>query len=351
VWYSILRNPLGEPPCTENYEGTRTFLWEHVVQQLTLGTRCVGICPVKSVEVIVEGAKFRGRSGLGEQAESGLAGALWALRPSRYLRRVPNRETLLVDITDLKQPVHVDGADPASLADFAHKNPQKRLAVLKRHRGGASRDAWFEMLHRGPLRSPARREAENLAGLALAGVSVPAPLAYWESSPRGLTAPGSRFWGSLLLMEYLPHRETLHDLVWAGDSRARPLLGELAGIVGDMHGAGWYHRDLYMEHVILSERGLAILDAGRARQQARPLARWFEKDLAALWTSRSPELPKRANMQFLYRWGQTFGMHTLGRGLTVDELRCWLPRIGRRGKKLLAHAPRHVHADPPAKDE
>lgn len=306
---------------------------------------------MKCVEATVEGARFRGRSGLGEQAESGLAGALWALRPSRFLRRVPGRETFLVDISDLQRPVPVDGTAPRDLADFAAQNPQKHLAVLKRHRGGESRDAWFELLHRGPLRSPARREAENLLGLAEAGVPVPAPLAYWESVPRGLGRPGSRFPGSILLMEYLPHRETLRELVWAGDSRARPLLRELAGIVGGMHGAGWYHRDLYMEHVVLADRGLVILDAGRARQQPKPLARWFAKDLAALWTSRSPELSKRANMVFLARWGQIFGMRTLGRALTVDELRGWLPLIERRGKKLLAHAPRHVHTNPSAKDE
>ena len=306
---------------------------------------------MKSVKVKVNGAQFRGHSVLGEPHESSLAGALWALRPTRFLRRVPGRETLLVDISELERPFAVSGTTPKELAEISRANPQSRLAVLKRHRGGEPRDAWFEMLHRGPLRSPARREAENLAGLASAGIPVPAALAYWESVPRGLTRPGSRFQGSLLLMEYLPHRETLRDLVWAKDPRARELLRELAGIVGGMHGAGWYHRDLYMEHVILAERGLVILDAGRARRQDRPLSRWFAKDLAALWTSRAPGLSKRANMQFLGYWGRAFGNATLGRPLVDKELRAWLPLIERRGRKLLDHAPRHVHSDGSPADE
>ena len=249
------------------------------------------------------------------------------LAPGRFLRRVPDRETFVVDLSDLEAPRAVDGTTPAEISAFAAENPEARLAVLKRFRGGEGRDAWFEVLHRGAERSPARREAGNLAGLTAAGVPVPRPLAFWESVPRGLGRPGKRYGRSMVLMEYVPHVETLREVVWAEDSRAASLLAELAPLVGAMHGAGWYHRDLYMEHVILAPDGLCLLDAGRARHQERPLARWFAKDLAALWTSRAPGMDKRANMRFLARWGAAFGEATQGRPLRGAELRDWLGPI------------------------
>jgi tRNA A-37 threonylcarbamoyl transferase component Bud32 len=300
---------------------------------------------VDTVQVNGSGARFRGKSGLGELDSEKLVTGLLGLSPGRFLRRVPNRETFVVDLSDLAAPRAVDGTSPAEISALAAANPDSRLAVLKRFRGGEPRDAWFEVLHSAVERSPARREAENLAGLAAASVPVPRALGYWESVPRGLGRPGKRFGSSMLLMEYVPHTETLRDVVWAGGGRGGLLLGKLAPLVGAMHGAGWYHRDLYMEHVILGPGGLCLLDAGRARHQERPLARWFAKDLAALWTSRAPGMDKRANMLFLARWGEAFGMATQGRPLRGSELRKWLGPIQKRGQRIQAHAPRHSHSD------
>ena len=299
-----------------------------------------------AVEVIVGGARFRGKSGLGEQDSPSLVAGLLDLSPGRFLRRLPNRETFAVDLSDLAAPRILDVATPLEISALAAANPGLRLALLKRFRYGEPRDAWFEVLHSGGERSPARREAENLAALAAAALPFPKPLGYWESDPRGFRRPGKRYGRSMVLMEYVPHTETLRDVVWAGDDRTGALLGELAPLIGRMHGAGWYHRDLYIEHVILGPHGLCLLDAGRARHQERPLARWFAKDLAALWSSRAPGMDKRANMQFLARWGAVFGMATRGLPLRGKALRDWLAPIQKRGLRIQGHTPRHSHSDP-----
>ena len=157
-----------------------------------------------AVEVNVGGARFRGKSGLGELDSPSLVAGLLALSPSRFLRRVPDRETFVVDLSDLAVPRALDGTTPVEISALAAAKPGSRLAVLKRFRGGEPRDAWFEVLHGGGERSPARREAENLAGLAAAAVPVPGPLGYWESAPRGIGRPGKRYGRSMVLMEYVP---------------------------------------------------------------------------------------------------------------------------------------------------
>lgn len=238
---------------------------------------------------------------------------IFALEPETYLRRMPGRET------------------------FAW--PGRSELVVKRFRGGEARDWWFDSLTRGQLRSPARREGENLSAMHKAGIRVPRVLGWFER--RRAKHHPSLGGESALVMEHVPHTETLAQCLAA--STPGQVVGwseELVEFVARLHRAGWYHRDLYMEHFVLAEDGLVLLDVGRARWQAEPRTRWFVKDLAALVHSTPDNVPRSVHMRFMMRW-----LERSGRGAGLDFPR-WVLSVQHKAARLGAHAPRHVHEDP-----
>jgi tRNA A-37 threonylcarbamoyl transferase component Bud32 len=238
--------------------------------------------------------------------------ALMDLSPERWLRRLPQRSTFAWRPAGSERPL-----------------------IVKRFTGDAPRERWYERL-RGRRRSPARREAESLRLLAQAGMPVPRALAWFEGRPRdGASAL------SALVMEHLEHRETLRELFTrAPPLEARARLVQLARLVGRLHAAGFYHRDLYLEHVVVTpERpgGLALLDAGRVRRERAPRERWFVKDLAALLHSAPAALGARARLRFLVHYMDA-------RGVSAPRARRTFARaVVRKAARLAAHAPRHVH--------
>ncbi|HUR28270.1 MAG TPA: lipopolysaccharide kinase InaA family protein, partial [Planctomycetota bacterium] len=137
--------------------------------------------------------------------------------PREWLRRMPGRETFALG---------------------------ERL-VVKRYVGDDWREWWHERRRGGEHRSPARREAENLASLAELGIRVPRPIAWCEEpgSAPWFSARGGR---SLLAMERLPHplhlRRTLAD---ADTAATRAWTLPLAKFVAQLHREHWFHRDLY----------------------------------------------------------------------------------------------------------
>lgn len=241
--------------------------------------------------------------------------ALAPVDPSAWLRRIPGRETLLVS---------------NDLAGWEHGD-----AVVKRFTGDNARDRWFERLHRVDPRSPARREAENLAELVAAGFAVPRPLAWYEErGARGRSA---------LAMECVDHDETLRMRLGRASASERRAWIELAAeFVARFHTAGWYHRDLYCEHLVLPAREpapLVMLDLGRARRQTRPRARWFVKDLAALLHSCPSEVTQGERLRFLARYSAARGVE---RGSDRREL---AHAVQLKAARLARHAPRFEDPD------
>lgn len=241
---------------------------------------------------------------------------LFALRPETWLRRVPGRETLIVD------------------------GPEGRPAVLKRYRGGEARDWWHERL-RGRPRSPGRREFECLVGLAELGLPVPRALGWFEEAGADTWRGRRRAARSCVLMERVPHDETLRQrIARGGPAAARRWREPLARLVAGLHGAGWYHRDLYLEHVVLragaAGEELVLLDVARARGQERPRRRWFVKDLAALELSAPAAVDPGTRLRFLASYLRRRGLRGPG------ELRRWAAAVGAKAARLRAHAPRHV---------
>ena len=257
-----------------------------------------------------------------------LAEALLALRPTAALRALPYRETFLVDPgapgagpTCLEVDGDADGIDP--------RPGGRRPWVVKRHRGGHGRvavgEALRELLAGSPPRCPGRREAEALAELASLGLPVPRPLFHARS---GAT--------SLVVLEFVPHGRTLRVALEAGDPRPADLEA-LPRLVARLHAAGWYHRDLYLEHLLETDDGLVLIDAGRARRDPLPRLRWLVKDLAALSSSAPAELV-HARLRFLARWRRALARA----GRPVDARRV-AATVAAREERMRRRTPRHAH--------
>ncbi len=238
---------------------------------------------------------------------------VFALAPRAWMRRMPGRETF--------------------------RWPEDGGLVVKRFRGGERRDWWYERL-RGAVRSPGRRECENLRDLAADGFRVPRCYAWFEERRALLPVGAAR---SGLVMERVPHRRTVRDaLAEAGAEERAEWSARLAPLVARLHAAGWYHRDLYLQHFIVSDavEEPVLLDVGRARRERAPRRRWLVKDLAALLHSAPPSVTRAERLRFLRGYLRERGVDG------TRALRAWARDVAQKERRLAAHAPRHV--DPAA---
>jgi len=155
-------------------------------------------------------------------------------------------------------------ADPAGRPVFVKRYDYDRREVWLR-----AAAKWNFPVFSGP------RELENLLALAAAGLRVPVPLAAGERD----AGPRRR---SFVALAELPGEPVDAPPAAPADRRARARA--LADLVARLHGAGFWHKDLYLENVRVDpEAGLGLLDCERvARRPGGPPPRWRIKDLAAL---------------------------------------------------------------------
>ena len=124
-----------------------------------------------------------------------------------------------------------------------------------------------------------------------------------------------------------------------GENNVTTGLAELARLARTFHGAGFFHKDFYLGHILLREEGgefaLFLIDLQRTDRHPRPRRRWFVKDLAQmLYTTPSPPIQRTDLVRFfrLYR-----GVPRLGRddrrfiGAIVAKHRRMVRRVERKG--------------------
>ncbi len=111
-----------------------------------------------------------------------------------------------------------------------------------------------------PLRDRATKEARMLAALHRAGVRCPRPLATARDDS-----------GTYLVTEELAGSRDLYSLIAEGVPDLRGLLAKLAGVVRDLHEAGFEHQDLHAGNILVRDDDLFVLDVHRARRRTLSL--------------------------------------------------------------------------------
>ena len=119
------------------------------------------------------------------------------------------------------------------------------------------RDAWKERLGL----ATAQREWRALVRLRAAGLPVPAPLAHVR------VASGEH----VVVMEWIDAAPLATAL--ADAKQRRPLLAALGALVRKLHAAGWVHRDLHRENVLVADEQLVLIDLQAARRSRSDTAR------------------------------------------------------------------------------
>ena len=172
-----------------------------------------------------------------------------------------------------------------------------------------------------------------LESLESLGIPVPKPLAVATGQDR-----------SALLLEEIPGGRTLAEvLALCTLPEQEAFARDLGLLVGRLHGAGWTHRDLYLEHFLVrpeeSDQRLVLIDLGRARHRSETLplviGRRQIKDLSALLHSTPPGVSPRARVMFWRAWCEQ-----VGRPDRISTRR--LQRIiARRRTRMARHIPVH----------
>ena len=234
--------------------------------------------------------------------------SLASLRPRVLLRRGPGKET------------------------FAWTSAVGLETIVKRYRGGPGLEGWRDRLMGLRARGPARREFEFLEELRALGLPVPRALGCHVSAEDPTL--------SLVVMERIDHREDLRQLLLRDPSQAGRWFDSVIEIVTGLHEAGWYHRDLYLDHFLVAEnhgaagQRLVLIDVQRARRERQPRGRWFVKDLAALAHSTPSGVGGRLQLRFLARWLDAHGAR--GRSARRRLLRA----VRAKQRRMAAHEPR-----------
>lgn len=295
-------------PYTEEIE--RHSIWEFRLTSCALTGSDAAMAPrpdpipLAADLQVVDWEASAGSGSTGRWSREQLASAMGA-EPSTTWRSVPGRVTF----------PWPQGAEPP--------RPGGRVVVKRfdRERG------WLGH----PRTDPARTEHEALVALREVGIPVPTPI---------LHAHSPRLGRSMVLMGEVPHRRSLRQAIAADPDplhRARAEALRLAELAARLHGAGWYHRDLYLQHVVEREGDgeLVLLDLGRARWGRRPRSRWFQKDLSALHLSGGEEYREALLGELLPEYFRL-------RALSPRALPAWERAIRRRSARVLARLPRHV---------
>lgn len=146
---------------------------------------------------------------------------------------------------------------------------------VKRHRPPPLKDYIKPLLNLSRPIVGARNEWLATQYFLQAGIPTTVPVAYGHSGGE-----------SFLITEGLGDGVKLSQ--WfddADESETAELVDRVAATALRMHTAGLHHQDFYLGHLLLPadrDRGLQVLDLGRARKRRRLGTRWIVKDLAQL---------------------------------------------------------------------
>ncbi len=189
-------------------------------------------------------------------------------------------------------------------------------------------------------RSPARCEWDNLRAMRRAWFDVAEMVAVGDAP----IAPG-RACPSFLVLREVPGKQLdqLLEPGWEGlgglpgpEARSR-VIRDVAGMVRRLHANGFYHRDLYLAHLIVTEDERwgrpFLIDLQRVEQRFPPRRRWLVKDLAAMAYSAPPSVSRGDRLRFLLQY--------LCKSRVDPMVRRWVRDIEAKVARMRQHQPKH----------
>ena len=157
--------------------------------------------------------------------------------------------------------------------------------------------------------SPAHIEWDAIGMLRKTGFDVPEPVAFGENISL-LGCPRQSF----IVTREVKGPQLDHLLAngypnpnGVSERQARDqVLNDVAGMVRRFHSTGFYHKDLYLCHLIVTDDPRwgrpYFIDLERVDRDFPPRRRWFVKDLAAMNHSAPPTVTRADRMRFLLRY-------------------------------------------------
>ena len=181
------------------------------------------------------------------------------------------------------------GATGFRSADEVADHPDLRVRRELADRTNAELGDLVVKIHRDP--EQARREWENHRRMLAAGFRVPMP------AVGGVLADGRGLYSTRKLEGLAPL-----DSVWSGLD-ARRVVIDVADLARRLHACGLVHKDLYLNHIFAGEEGgdLTLIDLARVEKSRSQRLRI--KDLAALYVSARPLVPRTLLLRGLRRYG------------------------------------------------
>ena len=217
-------------------------------------------------------------------------------------------------------------------------------------------EVWFVKIHKNigwrsrlalvgkRLVSPGHREWDSANMLRRSGFDVVEPVAFGESinffsCPRKSFIVTREIKGpalDVLLADGYP------KVIGQTPSEVRTVVVEdLAGMIKRFHSAGYYHKDLYCCHLIVTEDKCEkdqrwgrpyMIDLERVVREPNPNSRWFVKDLAALNFSAPSIVSNTDRWRFLKNYFPS---------LPVSARKKWAHAIIAKTNKIAAHTPKY----------
>lgn len=185
-------------------------------------------------------------------------------------------------------------------ADFESPGHGARLlrdiGVRSNYRLETERNSFFLKVHRhsksGKGDLPGRREWNNHMRLIRMGINCPVPAAWGEG-------PGFSFFASQAC-EGRTADIVANDWATLTKDRRRTLIRNMALVVARLHACAFYHRDLYLCHLIEDETRIRLIDLQRLEDDP-PFRRHRQvKDLAALlYSSYDTDITCTDRLRFL----------------------------------------------------
>lgn len=187
--------------------------------------------------------------------------------------------------------------------------------------------------------SPARREWEAMEDMRRAGFDVPEPVAFGEDVAIFGCPPRS-----FLLMREVPGipldaflADGFPDPHRVGPRRSRDaVLRDVSGMIRRLHATGFYHKDLYCCHLLVTRDPRwgrpFLIDLQRVERGQPPRRRWLVKDLAALHLSAPRSVTRADRLRFLLNY--------LSKSRLDPEAKRWVRAIVSKAATLGAHVPK-----------